>query len=436
MMRIRVVGTLVLAVALLAAACGDTATTGDVDEPATTAVAEAEPAPTTSAEPEEPADATAAEAGSDSDDAAEEAPDDQDGTVPDGDLDDIASMDAAALLATAITQLDGHSVRGEASLELAPGFALSTAFESDAEGDLAAMVEIPPGLDPEFPGGAEAEVRHVGGVAYVRPPLSAEDLAELGVDEAWYVAEPAPGGDPMSGAMGSAGGVMCVFPQMADGAPSDCDPLGETGAFLEAASGAEVVGLEDVRGVGAARVRFTVSLLDLAGEALGMETEADDDEAGAFDDTASDPFAEGLEQIFGFLDAEFEVEVWIDGENLIRRLSFDLASLFTGIAGGEAAAEMPSSLITLEFYDYGADISVDAPPPAAIVDEDLLEGGDDYATSEVYEPSLSGCEEFRADLDADPHKYANAGANTCAPEGCEYFYGEEHGERYVVCEET
>jgi hypothetical protein len=47
---------------------------------------------------------------------------------------------------------------------------------------------------------------------------------------------------------------------------------------------------------------------------------------------------------------------------------------------------MPSSQLTLEFFDFDADISVDAPPPEAIVDEDLLVDGDDYATSEEYEP--------------------------------------------------
>ena len=89
-------------------------------------------------------------------------------------------MDAQALLASVTPQLDGRSVRGEATIELAPGFKLATNFESDTDGDLAAIVEIPPGLDPEFPGGTDAEVRYVGGVAYVRPPLPPETLAETG----------------------------------------------------------------------------------------------------------------------------------------------------------------------------------------------------------------------------------------------------------------
>ena len=405
MLRIRTIGPVVLAVALLAAACGgDDAAVGDpqveAEAPSTTQA----PAEETSeaADPAEPDVAEPVE-----EDASGSDPEGSDDAAPAEDVGAAAPADAEALLASATTQLDGRSVRGEATIELAPGFGLSTSFESDAEGDVAAAVELPPGFDPEFPAGADAEMRYVGGVAYVRPPAPAEVLAELGLDEAWYVVEPAETGDPLAQAIGSVG-VTCIFPQMGAEPAVDCDPLGETSIFLEAASGAEVVGREDVRGVEATRVRFGVSLLDLAGEDLGIGSDdGETSDGGVFDDTASDPFAEGIEQIFGFLDAEFEVEVWIDDESLIRRLSFDLASLFAGIVGPEAAAEMPSSLITLEFYDYDADISVEAPPPELIVDSDLLVGGDDYATSEEFEPSYEGCEEI---------------------------YDEEYDETIVVCE--
>ena len=401
MLRIRVAGMLVLAVALLAAACGEEVvvvldTQVEAAAPSTTQAVPDEssgtsdPAEADVTEPSDAGDATGAGTGSPDDTASTE------------DSEDPSPADAEALLASATTELAGRSVRGEATIEIAPGFELSTNFESDADGDVAVTVELPPGLDPEFPGGAEAERRYVGGTTYVRLPVSAEALADLGVDEAWYVAESAAGGDPMNGAMGSAGGVMCILPGPLNEPFADCDPLGDTGSFLEAASEAEIVGREDVRGVEATRVRFLVSLRDLAGEALGAvlgEDDAEASEGGAFDDTASDPFAEGLEQMFGFLDADLEVEVWIDDENLIRRFAFDLASLFAGLAGPDA--EIPSSLITLEFYDFDADISVEAPPPEAIVaDPGLLLGDDDYASSEEYEPEYDDASNDDADDDA------------------------------------
>ena len=392
MLRTRVAGILVATTALLAAACGENDVT-TVDPPAGV---EAEAPGATSQAGEAEASAASDPGEPDvSEPAGEQAAAEPDAEDPDGSAStgdggsaDAAPVDVEALLGSVTTQFDGRSVRGEATIELGLGFELSTNFELDAEGDLAVAVEIPPGFAPEFPGGDDVEVRYVGGVAYVRPTVSAGTLADLGIDEAWYVFEPTAADDPMAQAMGSAG-AMCVFPQMTGEFSADCDPLGETGSFLEAAREAEIVGREQVRGVESTRVRFLVSLLDLAGEELGIEPDdGESSEGGAFDDTASDPFAEGMEQILGFLDADFEVEVWIDDESLIRRLSFDLASMFAGIAGPEAAAEMPSSLVTLEFYDFGADISVDAPPPEFVVEDlDQLVGGDDYATSEEFEPA-------------------------------------------------
>ena len=111
-----------------------------------------DPAEADVTEPSDAGDATGAGTGS---------PDD---TVSTEDSEDAAPADAEALLASATTELAGRSVRGEAAIELGPGLELSTNFESDADGDIAVTVELPPGLDPEFPGGGEAELRYVGGV--------------------------------------------------------------------------------------------------------------------------------------------------------------------------------------------------------------------------------------------------------------------------------
>ena len=392
MTRLLAAVVLLAAMALLAAACSDDG--GEAvtpDEPQ--AVAEA--SSTTQAGPDEVSDGgDPAEEDivrpSDTDDDTADDVESGDGTSTSEDSRDAAPVDAGTLLASATTTLDGRTARGEATFDLAPGFSLRTTFESDADGDLAATIEFPPGLDPEFPAGSDGEFRYVGGVVYARPPTPAETLAELGVDEAWFVVEPL-AGDPMSDAMGSGGGLMCVFPQSTDAFFGECDPLGDTGAFLQAARDAEVIGREDVRGTEATRVRFGVSLMDLAGEALGEAFGENDPEAsdGAFfDESSSDPFAEGLDEFFSMLDTGFDVEVWIDDENMIRRLAFDLASMFAGLAGPDAAAEIPSSLITVEFYDFDADISVEAPPPELIVDEaDLRRNAGGGAGGSAAEPN-------------------------------------------------
>ncbi|MXZ53413.1 MAG: hypothetical protein F4Z34_09540 [Acidimicrobiaceae bacterium] len=374
MLRLRMASVLAV-VALLGAACGDGGSEITTpDEPQGQA-------PTTTGGPEDSPEADGTEASDTATDTTAAAePDGPDEAAPADDGADAAPVDAATLLASTTTQLDGRSVRGEATFDLAPGFGLSTSFEYDAEGDLAAMIELPPGVDPEFPAGADAEFRYVGGVIYARPPVPAETLAELGVDEAWYIAEPLSTGDPFGDAMASGGGMMCIFPQSADALLAECDPLGDVGILLEGARDPEIVGREDVRGTEATRVRFQMSLMDLVGEALGQTSGEEDDgtpEGELFDESSTDPFAEGMEAFFAMLDTGFEVEVWIDDDNLIRRLAYDLASMFAGLAGPDEV--IPSSLITVEFFDFDADISVEAPPPETIVDEDLLVGGDDYS---------------------------------------------------------
>lgn len=286
---------------------------------------------------------------------------------------DVASAGAEALLAAAIAQLDGLPVRGEATLDLGQGFVLPSEFESDSDGDLAARIELSAGLDPFLVGGADSEFRYVGGVVYVRPPVAPQTLAGLGLDEAWYIAEPVEGSAPMTDAVGSPDRLLCVFlPQPIDQAPAGCDPLGAAVGLLAVARDAVHIGREDVRGVEASRVRFAVPLFDLVGEALGMASEeggAGAFDEGLFDDSISDLSAAGL-----------EVEAWIDDESRIRRLTFDLASLLASIA--DAGEPIPESRYTFEFFDFGASISVEAPPAEVIVDDPGLLGGVDFATSE------------------------------------------------------
>ena len=283
--------------------------------------------------------------------------------------------DAEALLATATTQLDGRSVRGEATLalpaEAGPMGALTARFEFDADGDLAVTVELPPGLDPEFPEGGDVEVRYVGGQQFVRP--LAGTMAEGG--PTWFIAEAGMAGQP---GPEDQLGLLCVFPQMADAPAADCDPLAEAASLVSAASDAAVVGREDVRGVQTTRVGFRVSLLDLAGDALGAAPDSGDSEG--FD---SEGIAGAFEEMLSGLG--LDVELWIDDDTLIRRMSLDLATLLMGFVGEEA--DMPQFLLTLEFYDFDADISVEAPPPESVTDDpSILLSDGDSATTEPYDP--------------------------------------------------
>ena len=283
--------------------------------------------------------------------------------------------DAEALLAAATTQLDGRSVRGEATLalpaEAGPTGPLSASFEFDADGDLAVTVELPPGMDPEFPDGGDAEVRYVGGVQYIRPLVGTE--AEGGL--AWFIAEPGTAGQPeMEGQLS----LLCVFPQMqmADAPAADCDPRAEMATLVAAARDAVVVGREDVRGVQTTRVSFRVSLLDLAGDAPGAAPDSGDTEG-----FGSEGIAGVFEEMLSGMG--IDVEFWIDDDTLIRRMSLDLATMLMAFVD-EEADDMPQLLLTLEFYDFDADISVEAPPPESVTDDPSIFQSGDYAESSTY----------------------------------------------------
>ncbi len=397
MSRLRM-ARMLAAAALLAAACGADAdpvvTTADSQDQADTAATAASEPAAEVAEPESSeADTDAPEDGATTDDGEADAASDA-GTAGDGDAPPDAgttgdgataeTVDAAALLASAMTQLDGRSVRGEATFQAGPDVSLPARFESDTDGDLAVMIELPSGSDPRFPEGADAEFRYVGGVIYVRPPVPAETLAELGIDEAWHTAEPFTTGDPATDAMASGGDLMCVFPLSVDTLAPECDPLGDIGTILSGARNPQIIGREDVRGTEATRVSLQLSLLDMIGEALGEpfgEDETDTPDGEFFDEGSTDPLAGALEEILSMFDTGFEVEIWIDDDNLVRRLSFDVAAMLAGFADPDEV--VPASLLTVEFYDFDADISVEAPPPELVVDLSQFQYDDSFLSPEM-----------------------------------------------------
>lgn len=105
------------------------------------------------------------------------------------------------------------------------------------------------------------------------------------------------------------------------------------------------VGPEEVRGVSTTRYRATI---DLA-EALEAAPEAQRERLEAQLDG------------FGTDGVTLPVEVWIDDDGLPRRMSIDLAGV----------AEMANELgpggrasMTIEFFDYGDDITIELPDPA------------------------------------------------------------------------
>ena len=396
MIRLRALVALALAISLGSAACG-VSTGGGSDTEASTDAGPApseEPLATEAAQPEPDAqeDGSTADPQDDSDagDRAEgsASSDSGDGEVstttapapavsedggPEGSPDAAetdssgSSPEAAALLSSVVTGLEGRSVRGEATVEApidtGPTGVLTTRFELDADGDLATTLEIPPGMDPDLPQGGETQFRYVGGEQYVMvpEPIAAAMGLDAGGGPVWLIVETSTiEGAPMQGGLG----VLCVFPQMAEAPTSECDPVADASNLAAVAAGAVVVGREEVRGVETTRVSFVVPLLEMLGEALG---DIPDDAAEMVD---AEAFAGMFEELLSAL--EISAEVWIDDNSLIRRMSLDLSSMM-GFPGAESD-DLPAFSMTIEYYDFDADISVEAPPPEQVVGDTGLLG--------------------------------------------------------------
>lgn len=130
-------------------------------------------------------------------------------------------------------------------------------------------------------------------------------------------------------------------------------PAGSPTEFLSALEDANAditeVGTEDVRGVSTTHIRALVDLAELDA-AVGEEER------------------ETLERDLGELaGSEFPIDFWIDDDGLIRRYSMDLDQSNSGGEGPTGAT------VVFEFFDYGADISIEVPPADEIVSADELD---------------------------------------------------------------
>lgn len=335
----------VVAVALLAAACGSDAGEGDAADaatqatsaPATTAPPATTAAPTTAAPP-----ATTA--------AASELP-----------------TDAMGLLIAAIENSAVPSVRGDMRLEMAEMASVDVQFETDGNRNQSISMQFGEMTGPggEGPG---VEVRFVDGDQYLQfvVPEGMQGLLGDAMPEGWFTLDP-------EAAAGL--GIPCPSP-VPGGTPASggCQLPNDHTFLIEHVTGAEIVGQDDLDGLAVTHVRFTVDAAALAAASVGAL------EGG---DGAGDAIPFGGD----FGPEELIFDVWIDGDGLIRRLSLDLGAVMEELMGdpdetesdsfGDALAAMFDITNVLNFYDYGADITIEAPPADEIVGDfgDMMGAG-------------------------------------------------------------
>ena len=62
------------------------------------------------------------------------------------------------------------------------------------------------------------------------------------------------------------------------------------------------------------------------------------------------------------------IDVWVDADNLLRKLEISLSAAPQGATG-----EMKAS-VTMEMFDYGEPVEIDVPPPSETVGAESVPG--------------------------------------------------------------
>jgi hypothetical protein len=177
---------------------------------------------------------------------------------------------------------------------------------------------------PGMPAGMEMEMILDGSTMYMKMP---ELSRASGLPEGWIsmdLDELAPG-----------------FSELASLSQGQNDPSSSV-EYLRGITDAEAVGTEDVAGVETTHFRGTIDL-----------AKAYDKLPGGISKKLRESVEQAV-QMFG--DAAMPVDIWIDGDGLPRRMSFELSPT-------KDAVPAVSMSMTIEFPEYGID--VDLPIPAA-----------------------------------------------------------------------
>lgn len=231
-----------------------------------------------------------------------------------------AAPDAAAEITTARFELVVDVVLDGESLALRTSGALDRPARR-----LALDLELPGILVGAGLAGADQPMQIVvdGDTTYLRVPL----LEPITGTAGWLAADTATLAE-LSGA------------ELFD--PSASDPTSVLEVLRGVSDHIEVVAEEPIRGVATTHYRTDVDL----DEALASAPEA----ARLLDGGAGSALAD-LQSV--------PVDVWLDGDGLLRRLVVTIAP-----AGG--AGPPLTASFTLELYDYGAPVDIEVPPPAEV----------------------------------------------------------------------
>lgn len=190
--------------------------------------------------------------------------------------------------------------------------------------------------DPGNPDDWKLEVIQDGDTAYIRFPLIAKQLP---AGKTWVKGDATDLSRADAGQLGQLGSLAGTDPR---------DVFG----FLKAVSGSiEAVGSEKIRGVETSHYRATIETAKLA-------------QLVPADQRQSLPALEQTAKQAGL--TELPLEIWIDAEQRVRRLSVNLDAKQPG-----SDAPLEASLV-VEVYDYDKPLQLEIPPADQVVDAATL----------------------------------------------------------------
>ena len=273
--------------------------------------------------------------------------------------------DAMELLVQAFENSAERSVRGDMQMDMGELATVAMHFEGDGRQNFSMTMSFDEMMGADGPAGFGFEIRFVDGVQYLQFVVPEELRALVGdeLPEGWFT---------LDAETAAAMGIVC--PSALPGeTPVDgaCRLPNDYTNQIEFVTSAEIIGRELIDGRSTTHVRATLDFAAMTEELVAEPEGAD----------GSVPF---LGDMFS---GEITYDIWIDQYGLTRRLSVDVGPLMEELMGDldesetEGMEEELAGLFdisnVMNFYDYDADITIEAPPPDEIIGDfgDLMGAG-------------------------------------------------------------
>ncbi|WP_423919096.1 hypothetical protein [Candidatus Poriferisodalis sp.] len=264
---------------------------------------------------------------------------------------DTAKLDARELVLAAMNTPPTVAMRATVTSDMGPAGSTAIHYEIDKNANMRMTMLQDAGLeDAEAQVGSEILI--IDGVGYARFILPDEVLAESDIEipVGWLTL----GRETMELL-----GVSCGPPIPGSGLNSEaCTPPNDVSEMSDYVLAATIVGSETVHGVETTRIQTALDFKSLLEAAL--------------DENSGDSL---MALMLATFPDEIATELWIDADLRIHRMSLDMTldvAAFGEELGTDIDADRDESqriVSVMEFYDFGADITIEAPPPEEIVGE-------------------------------------------------------------------